>query len=237
MHQRGTIGGLTIANRYLFDALDAHAKDYGRRDLDVRAVPASERRGRLLRRAPHGLLHKRAYFSWLSHALAHGTRVDVSGLSAQPAGRIPRHSGGVEGRPRRIASVGFTDRAAYDRTPGRPRRRQAGQRASALAANIAPLRSSPTPSARSAGSATRTGGRCRTVGVPAARRRSRLAAVLPALPHRGNSLLQRITAAGRGFEARFPHQKRYWRMTHRMVSLASAWSALMAANSRGSCVG
>jgi hypothetical protein len=26
-------------------------------------------------------------------------------------------------------------------------------------------------------------------------------------------------------------------MTHRMVSLASAWSALMAANSRGSCVG
>jgi len=117
LHARGTIGGVTIHDRQLFDVLDAHGHDVDVTTFACASCQQAIKTGGFCEQHRIGFVQQRAYFSWLTYALAHGSSIDTSRLTCSTCKKNAASFGWCDkDRLGIVGPTGFTDRAAYDRT-------------------------------------------------------------------------------------------------------------------------
>ena len=117
VHRVGSIGGVTVPSRWLFDTLDAHGHDV---DTTTFTCPSCRRAiatDGFCDEHKTGFVAKRAYFSWLTYALAHGDRKRPSEIACAVCRRNAASHGWCEkDRIGMIASVAIAHRDDYERT-------------------------------------------------------------------------------------------------------------------------
>jgi hypothetical protein len=117
VHDLGYIGGLEIKSAWLYDTLDAHGHDL---DLSTFVCPSCRRAiggDGYCDEHRIGFVRKKAYFSWLTYALAHGTHLDPAAIRCKACRAHAATFGWCErDRVGMIGSVAIADRAFYDRT-------------------------------------------------------------------------------------------------------------------------
>lgn len=116
-HDVGVLGGQTIKSAWVFETLDAHGHDV---DLSVYTCTtcrkAIETEG-FCDEHRQGFVSGKAYFSWLTYALAHGARPEPAAIRC-PTCRKNAASGGWCDKDQvgMLGGRAIAGRAAYDRT-------------------------------------------------------------------------------------------------------------------------